>query len=441
MLKRIIPLLALALLFGGAQAQELYTEMPYHLRVVQTTQEQETDEGVVLRRTYPETKNAEVNVRMRGLVAAMAENALAAAGQEERGEGTIIDAGAVITRTGTSWMSFLTLCETVQDKRQTAILHEARVYDVETGEQIRMEDVFPAGSEAWTLMAGEIRRQLSAAFPGEKPDGAALDALCAPEQLAEADFTLGAVRMTLSFRADAVYPGKHTLLHVHLYYPQIREMMTPRAQAQTDNSRFPMAALTYDDGPARGHTRTVLDELRKYGAQATFFVIGDQMQKNLDILARQQDSAYSIQSHTYTHSYPGQLDRDEAFSEKARLAQELAAITGMQPTMMRAPGGMEERYIEWEIGYPLMHWSLASGDSGSDKVDSIAQKVIGAVDDGEVVLMHDLNPYARQYSARILKNLTDRGFLLVTLEELYARAGMALDHETVYYSPSRAEKK
>lgn len=436
MLQRIIPLLALMLLFGGAQAQELYNEMPYHLRVIQETQEKETKEGALLRRTYPETKNAEVNAQMRELVDAMADDALAAIPKEERSEGTTIDAGAVITRTGTSWMSFLTLCETVQDKAQTAVRHAARVYDIETGEQISLEDVFPAESGAWALMEGEIRRQLSAAFPGETIDEAALDALCTKEALTQADFTLGAVRMTLSYRADAVYPGKHTLLHVHLYYPEIRAMMTPRAQAQTDNSRFPMAALTYDDGPARGHTRTVLDELRKYSAQATFFIIGDQMQKNLDILARQQDSAYSIQSHTYTHSYPGQLDRDEAFSEKVRLAQELAAITGMEPTMMRAPGGMEERYIEWGIGYPLMHWSLASGDSGSDKVDSIARKVIGAAGDGDVVLMHDLNPYARQYSARILKSLTDRGFLLVTLEELYAREGIVLEHETVYFSPS-----
>lgn len=432
-------LLAALMLLCGAQAEEKYQEMPTFLRVTQQTHEEEIVKDVTIRRTYPETACESVNAEMRALVDGMAEKNREKLPEEPGSLYACLDVGPVITRTGTSWMSFLTLAEVSYERAQLSVDYDARVYDTETGGRVTLKDVFPPESDAWALMAQQVQEQLTDAFPQETPDTQALEALCTREALESATFILGAARLSLIYRADSVYPGKNTLLHVHLYYPEIRKMMTERAQEQTDNSRFNLIALTYDDGPARGYTRGVMDLLRQHGAQATFFVVGEQIGRNRDNLARQQDSGYSIQSHTYTHSYPGKLGMDGALEEKARFEAELSAVTGMRPSMMRAPGGMEEKYVEWAIGYPLIHWSVASGDSANKDIEGIAQRVIRQAGDGDIVLLHDLNMFSPQYTKKILKEMSGRGILFVTLEELFAARGVPLEENRVYFRPDRVE--
>ena len=288
--------------------------------------------------------------------------------------------------------------------------------------------------EGWELLARAVREQLTAAFPGEEPDARALDALCTREALESAPFTLGAASMTLTYRADAVYPGHGTLLHVTVPYAQLRPEMTARGQAQTDNSRFRMAALTYDDGCAQKNTLNLLDQLRRYGAQATFFILGERIAGNHNVLSRQQNAGYSIQTHTWGHSYTWELSREEKEAERDRFAEALGAVTGVPPTLMRAPGGSEDGY---DMGYPLIHWSLATGDSSNDNVEEIVERTKWSVKDGTIVLMHDINANCSRYTREIVESLTDRGFLLVTVQELFLDAGIPLEDGMVYGSTSR----
>jgi len=432
----------LAFLFGvcGAMAEEdYYTEMPALLRVRQTTETEMISRGAGIRRTYPTSANAAVDGEIRALVDALVDR-----NRDRLPEGTeeipaYLDVGAVISRTGTSFMSFLTLAEISHQREQLSVEFGARVYDMETGERIALTDIFPEESGAWALLSRAVREQLGAAFPEEAPDEEALSALCEIRAIQSAPFTLGAARLSLVYRADAVYPGKQTLLHVTVNYADLRPFMTERARAQTDNSRFRKAALTYDDGGALLYTRKVLDVLRRHGASATFFVVGRRIRNNHYNLCRQQDAGYSIQTHTYTHRYPKETTREQKWEEKERMASELSAVTGVPPSMMRAPGGMENAYLRMGIGYPLIHWSLAAGDSGNPHADQIAKHVTDYVRDGDVVLIHDINPLAGTYSADIVESLTEQGYLLVTVEELFADAGIPLTEGSVYYSTRRVE--
>ena len=433
-MRRILALLlAMLALCCAARAEEFYSEMPYDLRVTQRTLREEPRKNVVTQRAYPRTNNASVDEEIRALVDAMYADAQDALPQNPSSTARL-DVGAVISRTGTSWMSFLTLSEIAYKQELLSVDFDARVYDMQTGERLALTDVFAPDSEAWELLSLGVREQLLAAFPGEEADAEALDALCSVDSLKQAPFTLGGARLVLTFRADAVYPGKNTLLHAVFYYPDIRALMTPRAFEQTDNSRFRMVALTYDDGGASGKTRQVLSTLREYGAQATFFIVGRTIRNSHDTLGRQQNAGYSIQSHSYTHRYAYEITADVIFEEKQQVAQELSAVTGLVPTLMRAPGGIESIYVKNAYGYPLIHWSVASGDSGSNDAERVANRVIRNVGDGDVVLMHDTNSLCAKYSKSILEYLNKHGFLCVTVEELYADAGVPLEANRIYFS-------
>ena len=433
MIRRSLALLLLLMLLCGAACAEeaFYTRMPEALTAVQTTRSETVGGTLTVKRTCPRTSCAQVDAEIAALVEEMVQAAHPAA---QASGAELLDVGAVITRSGTSFMSFLTIAETTGGRELLSASYDARVYDMATGERVTMADVLAADGSGYDLLAQAVREQLGAAFPAETADEAALGALCTRAALESAPFTLGAASMTLTYRADAVYPGHGTLLHVTVPYAQLRPEMTARGQAQTDNSRFRMAALTYDDGCAQKNTLYLLDQLRRYGAQATFFILGERIAGNHNVLSRQQNAGYSIQTHTWGHSYTWELSREEKEAERDRFAEALGAVTGVPPTLMRAPGGSEDGY---DMGYPLIHWSLATGDSSNDNVEEIVERTKWSVKDGTIVLMHDINANCSRYTREIVESLTDRGFLLVTVQELFLDAGIPLEDGMVYGSTSR----
>lgn len=433
MIRRSLALLLLLMLLCGAACAEeaFYTRMPEALTAVQTTRSETVGGTLTVKRTCPRTSCAQVDAEIAALVEEMVQAALPAA---QASGAELLDVGAVITRSGTSFMSFLTIAETTGGRELLSASYDARVYDMATGERVTMADVLAADGSGYDLLAQAVREQLGAAFPAETADEAALGALCTRAALESAPFTLGAASMTLTYRADAVYPGHGTLLHVTVPYAQLRPEMTARGQAQTDNSRFRMAALTYDDGCAQKNTLYLLDQLRRYGAQATFFILGERIAGNHNVLSRQQNAGCSIQTHTWGHSYTWELSREEKEAERDRFAEALGAVTGVPPTLMRAPGGSEDGY---DMGYPLIHWSLATGDSSNDNVEEIVERTKWSVKDGTIVLMHDINANCSRYTREIVESLTDRGFLLVTVQELFLDAGIPLEDGMVYGSTSR----
>ena len=114
-------------------------------------------------------------------------------------------------------------------------------------------------------------------------------------------------------------------------------------------------------------------------------------------------------------------------------------MTGVTATMMRAPGGMEAPYIEVDIGLPLIHWSVSSGDGNENRdytdsvITTIGHNAGGGAKGGAVIMMHDLRRVCHQYLEVALNRLEERGFLCVTVEELFAAYGVRLAPNEVYY--------
>ena len=295
--------LLLAPLSGGAEASPI----PDVLRFTQSSAPQEyVRDQLSIQRMYPKTANESVNAEMKSLVDGMAEKA-----RPFLPKGKIslmpayLDVGATVFRTGSQWMSFLTIARIAYEREQTYVDFDARVYDMVTGDQVTLNDLFSPDSEAWALMENAVRQQLSDYFITETADPQALDALCTREALENTPFTLTPAKLELHFRADALYSGKNTLMHVKLYYSALRPLMTALGQRITDNSGYKMIALTYDDGGARGASNNVIQQLRRFGANATFFIVGTMMNSNHDVMCRQQDAGYALASHNYEHVYEG----------------------------------------------------------------------------------------------------------------------------------------
>ena len=445
-MKKTAALFAVLLLLAGTvPARAERTAIPDALRFTQNiTAREYVRERQYILRTYPQTANETVNEDLRALIDAMTEKARPSLpqGPITPSLSSYLDTGTTIFRTGAQWMSFLTIALIAYEHEQTYVDFDARVYDMVSGERLALTDLFASDSAAWDLMARAVKAQLTDYFMNEAPSAAALEALCAREALESAAFTLTPAKLELHFRADALYPGKNTLMHVKLYYSALRPLMTERGREITDNSRYKMVALTYDDGGSKGTTNNLLLCLRQYGANATFFIVGTMMKDNHNIMCRQQDAGYAMASHNYVHTYSG-INKESVARWKSRFDAEMDEVIGVRPAYMRAPGGHSESFTKADVGLPVIHWTLISSDADPEKtdVDQIAGRVIYGAKDGGVVLMHDLNPACAVYTEMILNELENRDFLCVTVDELFDHYGVPLEPNQIYHGCENEAKQ
>ena len=98
--------------------------------------------------------------------------------------------------------------------------------------------------------------------------------------------------------------------------------------------------LTFDDGPSRNNTPVILDALKKYNAHATFFLIGQNIPGNEDLVKRIVDEGHTVAVHTDTHDYAAIYKSAEAFwADNEKCRARIKKVTGKEVDLMRFPGG------------------------------------------------------------------------------------------------------
>ena len=126
----------------------------------------------------------------------------------------------------------------------------------------------------------------------------------------------------------------------------------------------PMIALTYDDGPSAA-TSKILDVLEKNKAKATFYMVGNRMERYKDIINRMQTLNCELGSHTWNHSYLTKLSKNEIHENLNKFDSNLQNITGIKSVTMRPPGGFVSNSVQSALesyGQPIILWSIDTLD-------------------------------------------------------------------------------
>jgi len=176
--------------------------------------------------------------------------------------------------------------------------------------------------------------------------------------------------------------------------------MAPQSQLYgrtlTHGSDPRQMALTFDDGPNDPHTQHLLDVLHKYGAKATFFLIGKYVRQHPEIVRAIKDAGHTIANHTFTH--PNLI-----FASPARVRLELEdcrnaledAIGDHAPLFRPPFGGRLPHVLRTcrALGLTPVLWSVTAYDWNADSPESIVDHVLRQVERnksrGEIVLLHD----------------------------------------------------
>ena len=405
-------------------------------RVTSSYKETKGKQKQVVRLWHVETASEEVTAEINGIAEGWAEELgsdLPAA--KNTGDGNSrLDVEIRYSRTGLTWMSFMVQARTIFHRELTAQRIATRTYDMTTGARITLDMIFDEDSEAWDLLADRVRTTLTSYWPDAEPDAEALERLCTPEALMKADFTLHGMSLVLHYPASLLYEGRQTLMEVPVYYPEIRDMMTERAWTETDNlTYYRTVALTFDDGPKNPRSANVMDALMEKGVRATFFCIGNLVKKAYWIVQREQDDGHAVASHNWTHDNVNSLSGTTLQAMPDKVNKAMIETIGIPVRYDRAPGGLYPKMQKAKVQWPFIQWSLDTYDWRGRSPSAVLSSVKKKIQDGDIILCHDIKEYAPKSTRRIVDYLEEQGYMFLTIDELFAKDGVTLEIGQVYF--------
>ncbi|MFM1794748.1 MAG: hypothetical protein RL642_1133 [Bacteroidota bacterium] len=176
--------------------------------------------------------------------------------------------------------------------------------------------------------------------------------------------------------------------------------------------------LTFDDGPHPRITPLVLDMLRKYNAKATFFCIGDRVQRYPGIVQNILDDGHAIGNHTQ-HHLNGWSTPTDTYVHNVEQAAQLIPSKLFRPPYGRIRRSQINQLVE--KGFKIIMWSVLSADYDPKlNKEKCASRVLNHIDNGNIFLFHDSEKAEESMIFgldRLLEKASSEGFLFKKIDE------------------------
>ena len=186
--------------------------------------------------------------------------------------------------------------------------------------------------------------------------------------------------------------------------------------------------LTFDAGYENGCTEKILDILKKHNVPAAFFLVGNYMERNADLVRRMVEEGHIVGNHTMHHYDMSKLEDRAAFEKELTDLEALfQSITGKElPKYYRPPQGtysQKNLQIAKELGYQTVFWSLAYVDWKNDAQptrEAAFQKLLPRTHNGAVVLLHSTSQTNAQILDELLTKWENEGYAFSSIDKLFS---------------------
>lgn len=192
-----------------------------------------------------------------------------------------------------------------------------------------------------------------------------------------------------------------------------------------------MVALTFDDGPGQ-YTMELLNCLEENGAHATFFMQGINAEQYPDEIKKMKEIGCELGNHSYNHPQLTTLSGDEIKNQFEKTSSIIEDACGSRPTVARTPYGAQDETVLSYVGMPCFMWDIDTLDWKTMNADSTYNTTMDSVTDGDIVLMHDIHQPSVEAALRIIPDLIEQGYKLVTVSELAKAKGITLQDGKSY---------
>ena len=246
-------------------------------------------------------------------------------------------------------------------------------------------------------------------------------ALCAAIALVISQFTTDATpagAWGLSFQQEGQPPSG----------PASSQQLKALDAAYLGDTSEKVLYLTFDAGYENGCTEKILDVLKKHEVPAAFFLVGNYIEKNADLVRRMVDEGHIVGNHTMHHPDMSKLSDKEAFSKELTDLENLfKEVTGKEmPKYYRPPQGLySQKNLEMakDLGYQTVFWSLAYVDWNNDNQPTKEQafsKLLPRTHNGAVVLLHSTSQTNAEILDELLTKWKAMGYSFAGIDALFS---------------------
>lgn len=174
----------------------------------------------------------------------------------------------------------------------------------------------------------------------------------------------------------------------------------------------------------------LIDILNKYNVHATFFVVGEWVDKYPESVKALADAGNEVMNHSSTHPHMAQLSAEQIQTEVNTCADKIEAVTGTRPTLFRCPYGEYNDTVVSTInglGMHVIQWDVDSLDWKGLSSDEITSRVLTRVQPGSIVLFHNAAEHTPEALAGIIEALIADGYSIIPISQMILPGDTSID--------------
>ncbi len=223
------------------------------------------------------------------------------------------------------------------------------------------------------------------------------------------------------------------------YYLKIHhEIIIQKESYNINNTNYfkdkKLVALTFDDGPNSKTTKKLLTELKKRQAKASFFMLGEKVASEPDLVRNIYNEGHSIGSHTYSHKNLNTLTDQEIKDEINKTNELIKSITGSEVKYLRPPYGLFKEETLATSNMTFILWNVDTEDWKYKNSKRLTQYLIDHIDDGDIILLHDIYESTITGVLDAIDILKPLNYEFVSIDELAQYKNIPLEKNKVYHS-------
>lgn len=225
--------------------------------------------------------------------------------------------------------------------------------------------------------------------------------------------------MTVFFDEGTVVDPKEGVIAVNIPKVYLGTSLRSKTIERYVDPDKPMVAITFDDGPGGKSERRILRCLRKNGAVATFFYLGNRVGNDKKTVKMAFDTGCEIANHSWDHPDMTGLSSKAIQSQLKRTDNAIDKVIGVKPELFRPPYGSFNQRVLKAAKRPAILWTVDTEDWASRNAKAVYKVVRNTKHlDGKIVLMHSIYDSTAKATEMIVPYLQKKGYQLVTVSEL-----------------------
>lgn len=193
-----------------------------------------------------------------------------------------------------------------------------------------------------------------------------------------------------------------------------------------------MLAISFDAAWGNEDTQQLIDILRKYNVKATFFVVGDWVDKYPESVKALHDAGHEVMNHSNSHAHMSQLSSEAIVADVEACNDKIEAVTGVRPTLIRPPYGEYDNNVITSIrsiGMEPIQWDVDSLDWKDYGEQNIIDTVLDnkSLQNGSIILCHNGAKYTADALEKVITGLQEKGYQIVPVSELIYKEDYHMD--------------